>query len=74
MSKPSKVNIIITYFTYMTEHQSQNVPTTIKTWALRAGLAGLFGGLLTGLSKSGGIVPIAFGFALPIAVVATVLV
>ena len=57
----------------MTEHQSQNVPTTIKTWALRAGLAGLFGSLLTGLSKGGGIVPIVFGFALPIAMVATVL-
>lgn len=57
----------------MTEHQSQNVPTTIKTWALRAGLAGLSGGLLTGLSKGGGIVPNAVGFALPVAVVAAVL-
>ena len=49
----------------MTENQSQNLPSTIKKWALRAGLAGLFGGLLTGLSKGGGIVPIADGFALP---------
>ena len=56
----------------MIANQSHSTSTTIKTLGLCSGLAGLFGGLLTGLSKGGGIVPIVVRFALSVAVVAGV--
>jgi hypothetical protein len=49
----------------MNQGKSEIISTIVKVWALRAGLAGIFGGSIMVLSKGGGIGSL-IGAALPI--------